>query len=116
MAANQNIAFSGVHAHHQNRISERMIKTVTYRARSMLLNVIICWIDVITTDLWSYEIKLANDVGHKCPDKSGLTALEHFSSTKGYTIMKMFILLDRLASSSIPNFVKRNIFKNGNID
>ena len=47
--ANQTITFSGVDAHHQNGIYEHMIKTVTYRARSMLLNATIFWKDVITT-------------------------------------------------------------------
>ena len=73
--ANQTIDFSGVDEHHQNGIAERMIKTVTYRARSMLLNTMICWTDVITTELWPYAIKLAIDVGNNCPDYSGITAL-----------------------------------------
>ena len=41
IAANQTIFFSGVDAHHQSGIAERMINTVTYRARSMLLNAMI---------------------------------------------------------------------------
>ena len=40
-SANQTIYFSGVDAHHQNGIAERMIKTVTYRAWGILLNAII---------------------------------------------------------------------------
>ena len=49
IAANQIIAFSGVDAHHQNEISEFMIKTVTYRAQSVLLNAMIFWTGIITT-------------------------------------------------------------------
>ena len=49
IAANQTIYFSGVYAHHQNGISESMINTVTYHARRMLQNEMICWKDVITT-------------------------------------------------------------------
>ena len=33
--------------------------------------------------MWPYAIKLAIDVGNNCPDDSGITALERFSSTKG---------------------------------
>ena len=47
-AANKTIAFSGVDAHHQNVISECMINTVTYCARSIILNAIIYWTDIIT--------------------------------------------------------------------
>ena len=90
IAANQSIAFSGVDAHHQNGIAERMIKTITYRARSMLLNAMICWPDVITTELWPYATKLAVDIGNNCPDDSGLTSLEKFSSTKGHARVKQF--------------------------
>ena len=48
IAANQTIDSSGVDSNHQNIIAERMIKTVTYCSRSMLLNAMICWKDVIT--------------------------------------------------------------------
>ena len=48
IAANQTIGFSGVDAHHQNRIAKRMINTVTYLAQSIVLNAMIFWNDVIT--------------------------------------------------------------------
>ena len=41
ISANKTVAFSGVDVHHQNRIAQRMIKTVTYDTRSMILNAII---------------------------------------------------------------------------
>ena len=50
IAANKTISFSGVNAHHQNEITERMIKTVTYHYQSMILNIMICWTGVITTE------------------------------------------------------------------
>ena len=82
IAANQTIAFSGVDSRHQNGIAECMIKTVTYFSQSILLNAMICWTDVITTELWPYAIKLAIGVNNNCHDNSGITALECFSSTK----------------------------------
>ena len=59
-----------------------MIKTITYCARSMLLNAMICWTDVMTTRLWPYAIKLVIDMGNNCPDDSGLTTLERFHQQK----------------------------------
>ena len=41
IATNQTIDFSGVDVHHQKTNSERMIKTVAYRARGMILNAMI---------------------------------------------------------------------------
>ena len=90
IAANQTIAFGGVDAHHMNGIAERMINTVTYNSQSMILNAMIFWTDVITTALCPYAIKLAIFVGNNCPDNSGLTALERFSSTKGHAGVKQF--------------------------
>ena len=89
IAANQTIGFSGVDDH-QNRISQRMIKSITYCARGMLLNEMICWTDAITTELCPYAIKLTIDDGNSCPEDSSLTALEHFSSTKGHARVKQY--------------------------
>ena len=75
-------------AHNQNWFSE--LKTVVYCVQSMLLNAIICWTDVITTELWPHEIKLAIDVGNNCPDESSLTALDPFLSTKVHARVKQF--------------------------
>ena len=67
-----------------------MIKTVTHRDRSMLLNEMIFWKDFITTEWWPYAIKLAIDVGNKCPNNSGITVLERFSLKKGHARVKQF--------------------------
>ena len=40
--------------------------------------------------MWPYAIKLSIDVGNKCPDNSGITALDIFSSTNGHAIVKQF--------------------------
>ena len=50
----------------------------------------IFWTDVITTEWWPYAIKLAIDVGNKCPEEPGITSLERFSSTKGHARVKQF--------------------------
>ena len=67
-----------------------MIKNVTYCYQSILLNAVIYWTGVITTELWPYAIKLAIGMGNNCPDESGLTVLERFLSTKVDTIVKQF--------------------------
>ena len=56
----------------------------------MLLNEMICWTDAITTELCPYAIKLTIDDGNSCPEDSSLTALEHFSSTKGHARVKQY--------------------------
>ena len=68
IVANQTISFSGVEAHHHNRISEHMINTVVYCAWSILINEMICCTYVITTKLWPYAIKLAIGVVNNCTD------------------------------------------------
>ena len=110
------IAFSGVDAHNQNGNSECMIKTVTYRALSILLNAMIFWKDVITTELWPYVLKLAIDVVNNCPEDSGITALQRFSSTKGNDGVKKIHTFGSPCSSSIPNFVKIILFQYGHLD
>ena len=67
-----------------------MIKTVAYHSSIMILNAMICWIDVIITELWKYEIKLVIGVVNNCLDESGITALERLSSTKGHARVKQF--------------------------
>jgi hypothetical protein len=41
----QTITFSGVGAHHQNGAAERAIKTITYWSRTMMLHVILHWLE-----------------------------------------------------------------------
>ena len=48
----------------------------------MHLNTMIFGTDVITAELLQYAIKLAIDVGHNCPNESGITALERFFQPK----------------------------------
>ena len=56
----------------------------------MLLNAIILCTDVTTIELWPYATKLVIDVVNYCPDDSGLTALERFSSKKRHAKVKQF--------------------------
>jgi hypothetical protein len=74
--------FCGVNAHHQNGIAERMIGTITRRARTMLLHATILWPDIITEDLWPFALTMAAAVHNATPGPSGLSPEEIFSGTK----------------------------------
>jgi len=53
----QQLTLCGVNAHHQNGITERFIRTITERARTMLIHAMLCWPDVITEDLWPFAVQ-----------------------------------------------------------
>jgi hypothetical protein len=72
-ALHQKYSFSGVGAKHQNGVAERMIGTITRRARSMLLHATLLWPDIITEDLWPFSLKMAVDVHNATPGISGLS-------------------------------------------
>jgi len=79
---NQRFNFSGVGAKHQNGVAERMIGTITRRARTMLLHAMRLWPDIITEDLWPFALKLAVDIHNSTPGPSGLSPDEIFSGQK----------------------------------
>jgi hypothetical protein len=79
---NQRIKFCGINAHHQNRIAERHIQTVTERARTMLIHAMIQWPELITENLWLYALRLAIDLHNSTPGTTGLTPEEIFTGTK----------------------------------
>lgn len=79
---NQAQDFSGVGAKHQNGVAERMIGTITRRARTMLLHATILWPEIITEDLWPFALKMAVDVHNATPNSSGLSPDESFSGHK----------------------------------
>jgi len=79
---NQALDFSGVGAKHQNGVAERMIGTLTRRARTMLLHAIHHWPDAISEELWPFALKLAVDIHNSTPGVSGLSPDEIFSGHK----------------------------------
>jgi hypothetical protein len=78
----QRIKFCGVNAHHQNGIAERHIRSITERARRMLIHAIISWPDIITEQLWPYAFRFAVDLHNATPTSSGLTPEEIFTGVK----------------------------------
>jgi len=81
-ALNQTYDFSGVGAKHQNGVAERMIGTITRRARSMLAHATILWPEIISDELWPFALKMAVDVHNSTPGSSGLSPTEIFSGQK----------------------------------
>ena len=82
LAANQSIDYCAAYAHHQNSIAERMIQTITFRARCQLLHAMHCWPSAITTEFWPYPIRLVVDIHNNSPLKNGLCPLELFAGVK----------------------------------
>ena len=79
VAANeQEISYCGVGAHFQNGIAENLIKCLSGPARTMLLNAIQLWPEVVQPCLWPYAIKIAewNRNNLHRNKKTGLTPLE----------------------------------------
>jgi len=63
----QSISFSGVGAHHQSGIAEKRIGDLQRRATTLLLHAQRRWTDAITTHLWPYALRAANDSRTNAP-------------------------------------------------
>ena len=57
----QRITFCGVGAHHQNGITKNTIKQLTLISRTLLVHAQGLWPEYITTMLWPYALKAAQD-------------------------------------------------------
>ncbi len=80
---NQTITLSGINHHSQNGIAERNIRTISDRARTMLLHAVEKWPEAITMDMWPFALKMAVDIHNATPGKSGLSPEDIFYETKG---------------------------------
>jgi len=59
--SSQRVTFCGVGAHHQNGITENAIKQLTLVSRTLLLHAQNHWPEYITTMLWPFALKAAQD-------------------------------------------------------
>jgi hypothetical protein len=81
----QGLTFAGVNAHHQNGRAERRIKELQNLARTMLIHANKRWPDAITTNLWPYAVRMANDVLNATPSAKfpdGRIPLSSFSKSR----------------------------------
>ena len=78
----QTISCCGVSAHHQNGIGEKRIRDLSDTASKMLLHAACRWPSAITTALWPYAVRQAQNVLNTLPfNPSGQSPLEVFSNT-----------------------------------
>jgi hypothetical protein len=80
----QSLTFAGVNAHHMNGIAERRIRTLQELARTMLIHANKRWPKAITTNLWPYALRMANDVLNETPlmqNKEKRSPQQLFSNT-----------------------------------
>jgi transposase InsO family protein len=79
----QVISFSGVGAHHQNGKAERAIKTIFFRARSMMLHASLNWPDSTNKNIWPFAVNYAVHLwNHSEGIESGMAPAELFSGVK----------------------------------
>ena len=82
-AKNQRLTFSGVNAHFQSGMAERRIRDLQESARTMLIHAQRRWPTAITTHLWPYAVRYANDMFNEAPMQKHkeTTPMELFSGS-----------------------------------
>ena len=76
----QHLTFCGVNAHFQNGIVERRIRDLQDRARTMIVHAKHRWpANAITSNLWPYAIRLANESSRCVPIKDGKNSMQLFT-------------------------------------
>ena len=63
----QALTFAGVNAHHTNGKAERRIRSLQELTRSMLIHANKRWPKSVTTNLWPYAMRMANDAINQSP-------------------------------------------------
>jgi Reverse transcriptase (RNA-dependent DNA polymerase) len=78
----QSILYCGVNAHHQNGRAEKKIRDLQELARTMLLHARQRWPSAVTTNLWPFALRVANEVSNTTPI---LKLDEHISPLELFT-------------------------------
>ena len=113
----QSISYCGVNAHFQNGMAEKRIRDLQDQTTTMLLHAESKWPDVISSNLWPYALREANEALNATPSKvTGKVANQVFAGSDSPTVLRHFhpfgcptyVLNDELASGkSIPKWHKR---------
>ena len=92
----QSISFCAVNAHHQNGVVERKIQSLTSTARTMILHAERQWPEAISSILWPFAIKYAENLHNSLSlDDKGRSPLEKFTGN---------LLLDEFDPSDVHTF------------
>ena len=75
----QTLSFCGVNAHFQNGIAERKIRDLQDRARTMIVHAKHRWPTAITSNLWPYALRLANESSRCIPLKDSKNPMQLFT-------------------------------------
>ena len=89
----QGLSFSGVNAHHQNGYAEWRIRELQELTRAMLVHASRKWKGSITTNLWPYALRMANEVYNNSPCfqlQNKMTPLQRVSGTSVQVNKKHF--------------------------
>ena len=90
----RHVRFSGVGAHHQNKVVERVIQTVVYKARIMLLYAALRWPKMAEVSHWPMAISHAVFLWNNTPNSdTDLSPFEVFwvSSEKVFIIQNQHV-------------------------
>ena len=72
----QGMTLSGVGAHHQNAVAERMIGVTVSMARTMMLHAKMRWPKAVTTKLWPMALKHAQHLINHLPDTNNVCPMD----------------------------------------
>jgi len=73
---NQNLTLSGVGAHHQNAMAERMIGVTVSMARTMMLHAKMRWPKSVGTKLWPMALKHAQYLHNHLPNYNNICPMD----------------------------------------
>lgn len=81
----QELTFTGVNAHHTNRVAEKRIRDLQDLTRTQLICAASKWEDSVTANIWPYVIRLANNANNTSlspHDKARRSPEQIFSNTQ----------------------------------
>ena len=94
----QTISYCGVNSYHQNGVAEKRIQDLQELTCTALIHAQQHWLNAITSNLWHFALKMANDVHQYTPNlKDGILPLEKFSQVAvGQTYMSVLRPIQRI--------------------